>query len=152
MATTFSSLFIQLLSSSNETVRSLYRDLRNTGNEISYPSLVSYKNFNALPTFDRARLILNHYNYPLSDLELREMLEYSRQELKDFRLDNSKYYQRGIRLSPSFFGDTLSVQGLELMIEQRTLEVDPEGGSINQYISKLIKDDLIRNAYLKEDE
>ena len=148
MAITFSSLFTQLLMSSNESVRDLYRSLQNEGNEISYPSLVSYKNFNALPTFDRARYILNHYNYPLSDNELTEMLDYSRQELKEYRMDNSKVYQRGIRLSPAFFDDELTVQGLERLIEQRSIEIDPDSGNINQYIGKLIKDDLIKNAYL----
>ena len=150
MAITFSSLFTQLLVSSDESVRDLYRSLLNDGYEISYPSLVSYKNFNALPTFDRARNILNHYNYPLSDSELAEMLDYSRQELKEYRMDNSKIYQRGIRLSPSFFDDELSVQGLERLIERRAIEVDPASGNINQYISKLIKEDLIKSAYLKE--
>lgn len=152
MKITFSSLLLQLLVSSNETVRDLYRALSYSGNEISYPSLVSYKNFDAIPSFDRAKNILNYYNYLITDDDLVEILDYSRQELKEYRLDNAKYYQRGIRLSPSFFSEDLTVRGLEQLIEQRSVEVDSESGNINQYIARLIKDDLVKNAYLKEEK
>ena len=148
MTFTFSSLFIQLLSSSEMSLRKVHQLLNDT---ISYPALSSYKNFNTVPPLDRARAILNVFNYPISDDELLEILAYSKKELKEYNEDDDKLYRKSIRIVPSDIQANLTRQALEQIITSRVLDVDPENGNINKYITELIKKDLYENSYLKEE-
>lgn len=147
---TFSTLMMQLLAGSNMKMMDIFRILESKNAGISYPSLAAYKNFNAVPSFDRARMILDALDFSISDEELTEMLQFSRDELKRYREDDQKIMQQGLRLQPSYYDKDINAPELREIIEKRALEVLPETGNFNSYVNKLIRDDLIQAGYIRE--
>ncbi len=148
---TFSGLMRQLLESSNMTARQLYRILRDRNEDISYPAIGSYKNYDSVPSFDRARAILDALEYEISDDDLSEILQYSRDELKTIRQDEQTV-QQGVRLSPKFFSANINAAELRTMIDGRIEELTSVNGNFNSYISWLIKNDLTDAGYLFPEE
>ena len=145
---TFSKILIQLLGSSHMNMRDLYRALQAKDAGISYPALGSYKSFNSVPSFDRARMILDVFGYDISDEELSEILQFSRDELKSIREEDPMFMQQGVRLSPKSFSDDINVTELRSMIDSRIADINPDNGNFNSYVTSLIKDDLIKSGYL----
>ena len=148
---TFSGLIRQLLESSNMTARQLFRILQDRNTDISYPAIGSYKNYDSVPSFDRARAILDALEYEISDEDLADILQYSRDELKTIRQDEQTI-QQGVRLSPKFFSDNINAAELRTMIDSRIEEITTVNGNFNSYISWLIKNDLTSAGYLFPEE
>lgn len=153
---TFSALLTQLINESGISTRRVAIDIQKrlakeaSQLKFSYPALISYRNFNTVPSFEKASIIINYFNYPISNEELTEILDYSRSELKKIKLDYDKDIRQGIRLNPKNFEESLTASELELMIKQRISEIYPdESGSINTYISDLIKKDLTNSGYIQ---
>ena len=153
---TFSALLTQLINESGISTRKIALDIQkkllseNNQLKFSYPALISYRNFNTVPSFEKATIIINYFNYPISNEELTEILDYSRSELKKIKLDYDKDVRQGIRLNPKNFDETMTASDLEIMIKQRIGEIYPdESGSINTYISDLIKKDLTNSGYIQ---
>lgn len=145
---TFSGIFIQLLESSDMSMRDIYRALKEKGVNISYPALAAYKSFNSVPPFDRARMILDVFGYEISDDDLSDILQYSKSELKSIREDDLPFLQQGVRLSPKSFSENINVGELRSFIEDRIQEIELENNTFNSYVTKLIKDDLTNAGYL----
>ena len=149
---TFSVILIQLLQGYNMKMSTLHKRLEEAGAGISYPSLAAYKNFDSVPTFDRARRILDALGYEISDEALTEVLEYSRKELKLMREDDSSVMSQGVRLSPKAFSSEINAYELKELIDQRISDVFSGNGNFNSYVTKLIKDDLIESNILTRGE
>ena len=145
---TFSRIMRQLLESSGITMRQLYRKLIEMNSDISYPALGSYKNYDSVPSFVRARMILDAFGYEVTDEELSEILQYSRAELKTIREDDQTMIQQGVRLSPRNFSKNMKADELRSMIDQRIAELGPDISNFNSYITWLIKDDLMQSGLL----
>lgn len=139
------------MESSNMTARQLFRILRDRNVDISYPAIGSYKNYDSVPSFDRARAILDALEYEISDDDLSEILQYSRDELKEIRQDEQTV-QQGVRLSPKFFSGNINAAELRTMIDSRIEELTSVNGNFNSYISWLIKNDLTNAGYLFPEE
>lgn len=145
---TFSSIMRQLLGSSGMTMRQLYRKLNEENSDISYPALGSYKNYDSVPSFDRARMIFDAFGYDATDDELSDILQYSRAELKTIREDDQTMIQQGVRLSPKNFSKDMKADELRSLIDDRIAELAPDINNFNSYITRLIKDDLIQSGIL----
>lgn len=139
------------MESSDMTARQLFRILRDRNVDISYPAIGSYKNYDSVPSFDRARAILDALEYEISDDDLSEILQYSRDELKEIRQDEQTV-QQGVRLSPKFFSGNINAAELRTMIDSRIEELTSVNGNFNSYISWLIKNDLTNAGYLFPEE
>ena len=150
MEQTFSGLLIQLLTASGKTIKDLYDDLVRSGSSISYQSLSSYKRYMTVPVFERAKTILTvlHYN-SLSDQELVDILEFSRNELRRLKEENRADVRQGVRLIPSKFDPSLSADELDIMITRRISELSI-GQNFNDYVTYLIRNDLIQSGYIKQ--
>ena len=153
--TTFSTLLIQLISESGKSTRKIALEIQEQLKDdssqltLSYPAFISYRNFTTVPSFEKASLIINYFNYEISNEELTEILDYSRSELKKIKLDDDKDIRQGIRLNPKNFNEEWSAAELEITIKQRIEELYGEDkGSINSYISDLIKKDLEKAGYI----
>ena len=145
---TFSSIMRQLLGSSGMTMRQLYRKLNEENSDISYPALGSYKNYDSVPSFDRARMIFDAFGYDATNDELSDILQYSRAELKTIREDDQTMIQQGVRLSPKNFSKDMKADELRSLIDDRIAELAPDINNFNSYITRLIKDDLIQSGIL----
>ena len=138
----------QLLESSNYSVRDLHQKLAEAGSSISYPALAAYKNYYSVPPFDRARTILNVFEYDIPDTALAEVLQYSREELKSLREDNYEVIQQGLRIQAYQFGGSLNAVQIRDLIDERIAELFDDNGNFNSYVLYLIKNDLIESGYL----
>ena len=154
---TFSALLAQLVDESGMTNRKVALEIQeklrkeNSNVSLSYPAFFAYRNFTMVPTFEKALIIVNFFNYDISNEDLSAILEYSRSELKKMREDEAKDIRQGIRIKPSNFYEGLSASELEIIINQRIDELYGEGnGSMNAYVNDLIKNDLIKYGYIKE--
>ena len=83
-------------------MRELYRALQSKDAGISYPALGSYKSFNSVPSFDRARMILDIFGYNISDEELLVLL-------KGGESDSLLFYEAD-RVRRENYGDRLQVE------------------------------------------
>lgn len=148
--TTFSTILTQLLKYNDKSLRSLVNDMNNHQDvSISYPAFVSYKNYDVVPSFEKASIILNYFNYDITNQELTDILEYSRNELKKLKSDDVKDIRQGIRLSPSYFG-IKETEDLEVILQKRINELNLEKNTINTYISELIRIDLETSGYIQK--
>lgn len=148
--TTFSALLTQLLSSSDMALTDLYHRMRKQGSSISYQALASYKAFDSVPRFERAAEILRCFKYDIEEDHLQEILDFSRRQIRILKAEERKYVQKGIRLSPSYFSDDLNADELEIILNKRMQEIGTD--SINSYIAKLIKIDLIKSGYIASED
>ncbi len=147
---TFSALLTQILGASSMNLKQSLAVLHERGVSISYSSLSAYKAFTAVPSYERAQEILRAFDYEISDEELTEVLQYSRSELKEYREDARKYLNSGIRLNPKYFGEGMTSADLELLISE---QIDDAGdGTMNAYLSRLVKEDLIRSGLLESED
>ena len=151
---TFSTLLTQLVDESEDSLRKTALKLQNRLNaqnssiNMSYQTLAAYRNFTSVPSFERAATILDFFNYQIDSQRLTEILDYSRMELK--KINEEKDIRQGIRLNPKNFKDNFSATELEIIIKQRINEIyGNENGSINSYVTDLIKNDLISSGYLQ---
>lgn len=126
------------------TVKELSDMLSENGNAIKYTTLMSYKKFEVVPPFEKARQIINAFQYDLSDDDLRNILDYSRSELKAIN-SSRKYLQRGFRLNPRHFRKDMTVEQLEQRISERANTLFGDNATINMYIEYLIKRDMEEN-------
>lgn len=152
MQTTFSMLMTQLLEESNMSVAELHREMQQAEINISYPTLAAYKNFTVVPTYERALVILNFFNYKMQNDDLIKMLDHSRNEIKKMRITDKSSIRQGIQLSAKYFSSSLSGLDLDIMITRRINELYDHNGNMSSYVTDLIKKDLIESGYLKEDE
>lgn len=130
-------------------ISQLYRELKRSGVSISYQALAAYKSFESVPRFEKASAILKYFDYQKTDDELSAILEYSREQLKEYKSSERKDIRQGIRLNPAYFSDNLTVDELDVMLTRRINELsDEEDHSMNSYISMLIKKDLTEQGYL----
>lgn len=152
--TTFSAILAQLVNESKQSTRKIVKDIDNSTKDeqtrvsISYPAFASYKNFDTVPSYEKAKKILSFFDYDISDNELTEVLNYSRQELKKIKDSDSKDMRQGIRLSPANFGLD-SADDLSVIIQRRITELGVRNRSVNTYISELIKKDLQDSGYIQ---
>lgn len=152
---TFSTLLTQLVEESEESLRQIAKKIQdrlndqNSSVKISYQALAAYRNFTSVPSFERAVIIINYFNYSIDNKQLTEILDYSRAELK--KMNEEKDIRQGIRLNPKNFEEGMSVMELEIIIKQRITEIYGEdNGSINTYVTDLMKKDLISSGYIQK--
>lgn len=139
---TFSVLMTQLYDESDfKTVKELSDQLGEQGYPIKYTTLMSYKKFEVVPPFEKARQIMDTFGYDISDDRLREILDYSRTELKNIN-SSRRYLQRGFRLNPRHFKKDMTVEQLEQRISERADVLFGDNATINMYIEYLIKKDM----------
>ena len=154
---TFAALLSQLVDESGMSNRKVALDIQkklkeqNSNISLSYPSFFAYRNFTMVPSFEKASIIVDYFNYDITNEELSSILEYSRNELKKLKEDDNKDIRQGIRINPSNFSKNLSTSELEILIKNRIDELYGEDkGSLNAYINDLIKSDLIKYGYINE--
>ena len=154
---TFAALLSQLVDESGMSNRKVALDIQkklkeqNSNISLSYPSFFAYRNFTMVPSFEKASIIVDYFNYDITNEELSSILEYSRNELKKLKEDDNKDIRQGIRINPSNFSRNLSTSELEILIKNRIDELYGEDkGSLNAYINDLIKCDLIKYGYINE--
>ena len=154
---TFAALLSQLVDESGMSNRKVALDIQkklkeqNSNISLSYPSFFAYRNFTMVPSFEKASIIVDYFNYDITNEELSSILEYSRNELKKLKEDDNKDIRQGIRINPSNFSENLSTSELEILIKNRIDELYGEDkGSLNAYINDLIKSDLIKYGYINE--
>ena len=85
--------------------------MSDSGAPIKYTPLMSYKKFEVVPPFEKARQIIRTFQYELSDDDLQKILDYSRSELKAIN-SSRRYLQRGFRLNPRHFRKDMTVEQL----------------------------------------
>lgn len=147
---TFSAMLNQIMNASHINLRKAHKLLQENGVSISYSSLAAYKAFTAVPSYERAQEVLRAFDYELSDEELMEVLLYSRSELKEYREDARQYLNKGFRMNPKYFAENMTSDDLELLIDRR---IDETGeGTLNSYVSRLVKEDLIRSGLLESED
>lgn len=148
--TIFSALLSQLLGESKQPANEIVRLITKNDQtiKISYPAFMSYKNFDTVPSYEKAKTILDYFNYKMTEDELAEVLTHSRTELKKIKESEAKTVRQGVRLSPSYFG-VESADDLSVIIQRRITDLYKEDGSMNTYISDLIKRDLKDSGYIK---
>ncbi|MBR3354262.1 MAG: hypothetical protein IKG47_02705 [Oscillospiraceae bacterium] len=144
---TFSGILIQLMDGSRMNLRKAHDMLKEKGIQVSYQSLAAYKAFTGVPAYDKAQAILTAFDYPIEESELFDILENSRDRLKEMNQDSRKYLQRSIRINPNLFNSDMTVEALELLLEQRIEELGEN--TVNAYVSNLIKKDLIESGYIE---
>ena len=154
---TFAALLSQLVDESGMSNRKVALDIQkklkeqNSNISLSYPSFFAYRNFTMVPSFEKASIIVDYFNYDITNEELSSILEYSRNELKKLKEEENKDIRQGIRINPSNFSENLSTSELEILIKNRIDELYGEDkGSLNAYINDLIKSDLIKYGYINE--
>ena len=142
---TFAALLSQLVDESGMSNRKVALDIQkklkeqNSNISLSYPSFFAYRNFTMVPSFEKASIIVDYFNYDITNEELSSILEYSRNELKKLKEDDNKDIRQGIRINPSNFSRNLSTSELEILIKNRIDELYGEDkGSLNAYINDLI--------------
>lgn len=150
---TFSMLLTQILNGSGiRYAKTGYEHIHERGVPISYSTFANYKSFTTVPTFNTARSILNCFDYRIDDSELQDIIDYSNRELKANRSGIRRTFQRGISMNPDYFEDGMSVEQLQSMLEDRVTEEFGEDGTINQYISYLVRKDLGDNGLIEISE
>ena len=139
---TFSALMTQLYDQSDfKTIKELSDAMSDSGSPIKYTTLMSYKKFEVVPPFEKARQIIRTFQYELSDDDLQKILDYSRSELKAIN-SSRRYLQRGFRLNPRHFRKDMTVEQLEQRISERADTLFGDHATINMYIEYLIKKDM----------
>lgn len=142
---TFSVLMTQLYEESDfKTMKELSDALSESGAPIKYTTLMSYKKFEVVPPFEKAKQIVRTFEYDLPDDDLQKILDYSRSELKAIN-SSRRYLQRGFRLNPRHFRKDMTVEQLEQRISERADTLFGDNATINMYIEYLIKKDMEEN-------
>lgn len=142
---TFSVLMTQLYEESDfKTMKELSDALSESGAPIKYTTLMSYKKFEVVPPFEKAKQIVHAFEYDLPDDDLQKILDYSRSELKAIN-SSRRYLQRGFRLNPRHFRKDMTVEQLEQRISERADTLFGDNATINMYIEYLIKKDMEDN-------
>lgn len=142
---TFSVLMTQLYEESDfKTMKELSDALSESGAPIKYTTLMSYKKFEVVPPFEKAKQIVHTFEYDLPDDDLQKILDYSRSELKAIN-SSRRYLQRGFRLNPRHFRKDMTVEQLEQRISERADTLFGDNATINMYIEYLIKKDMEEN-------
>lgn len=142
---TFSVLMTQLYEESDfKTMKELSDALSESGAPIKYTTLMSYKKFEVVPPFEKAKQIVHAFEYDLPDDDLQKILDYSRSELKAIN-SSRRYLQRGFRLNPRHFRKDMTVEQLEQRISERADTLFGDNATINMYIEYLIKKDMEEN-------
>lgn len=140
--TTFATLMTQLFDESDfKTMREFHSAMVSSGTPVNYTTLMSYKKFDVVPSFEKAKAIIQEFNYQIPDEDLRKVLLYSQQELRRIK-QSRKYIQRGIRLNPRHFGSDMNPEKLERRMQERAEELFGDKATLNMYLEFLIKNDL----------
>jgi hypothetical protein len=124
-----------------KTMREFHSAMVGSGTPVNYTTLMSYKKFDVVPSFEKAKAIIQEFNYQISDEDLRKVLLYSQQELRRIK-QSRKYIQRGIRLNPRHFGSDMNPEKLERRMQERAEELFGDKATLNMYLEFLIKNDL----------
>ena len=127
-----------------KTMKELSDALSESGAPIKYTTLMSYKKFEVVPPFGKAKQIVHTFEYDLPDDDLQKILDYSRSELKAIN-SSRRYLQRGFRLNPRHFRKDMTVEQLEQRISERADTLFGDNATINMYIEYLIKKDMEEN-------
>lgn len=136
---TFSYLLTQLSDADYKKDTEIVNKINSVGyTVVPYSSYSAYKRGEVIPSFDKARIILNHFNYKISDGDLIKILQYSKLQNKDsIRIDVVK---KTIVLNPEEYG-VKTKNELNLLLEQQA-EKKGCGKSISKYLNLLITEDL----------
>lgn len=129
---------------------------------ISMRSLQKYRKGDRVPAFLVAKEILRVLNIPVSDSELKDVLENSRQNDeetidKNYSSFNRKEDERKTRIKTKITVDLnkididVSNEIKSQIINDRLLELYGDDDSLSEYIHDLIKEDLT-TGLIKEDE
>ena len=149
MRTTYSFLLSNLLEQSDySSVKSFYLSKENQL-PVSYSTFSNYVNGNLVPTFERAKEILNTFDADMSAEDLTDVLNFSKRALKDIDR-NEKYIQHGVRMNCEEFGTSKVM--LERFLQMRSEELTGKTKSFNAYVCMLIKKDLEASGMLKGGE
>lgn len=146
----FSILLRQLMESENMKLKDLYEKLQGAGAQISYPTLSTYRKGNSVPSFRKAKQIVQLFDYPISDEELQDDLLFSKEVLHDQREENPDYIQRSVRIKPELFG--MNADSLQLVLRQRITDLYGDEGNLNRYFNDLIKNDLVSSGFIRPTE
>ncbi len=129
---------------------------------ISMRSLQKYRKGDRVPAFLVAKEILRVLNIPVSDSELADVLENSRQNDeetidKNYSSFNRKEDERKVRIKTRITVDLnrididVSNEIKSQIINDRMIELYGDDDSLSEYIHDLIKEDLT-TGLIKEDE
>lgn len=142
----FSSLLIQLFNNTDAKAVDVVKYINdNLDTKISVSTITAYKRSGIVPSYEKARAILEYFNYDLSEDELNEMLIYSRNERKN--LDKSTI-KNGLSLKPANF-NLKNVDQLSVVLKKRIDDLYEQDGSFNKYVTDLIKRDLLEVGLIK---
>lgn len=153
MESDFATILKQLISGSGLNLIKTLNYLQNHDVSVSYSALSTYQKGNAVPSFDRARSILDAFDYPIEDDDLREILNMSRSRMQEQHEQSSDVVNTSIRLRPEYFGN-MSASDLLFTIRDRVKTFPEADGNMNRYINFLIRKDLVESGYidLQEDK
>lgn len=101
---TFSGFMSQMIESERMYLSDLERRMEELGIPIAYSTLRSYKTSASIPSFANAKKINQAFGDPLSDEDLLDVLEYSKQTNRKMNEAHGKSFQRGIRIDPRAIG------------------------------------------------
>lgn len=115
-------------------------DMKRSGINISYSTVAAYSRLDSCPSIDKAKAILDYFNFEIEDdHQLEDLLRRTRAEIKKTGSDD-RYITAGIRIPVDRFESDKAL--LELRISRRAEELLGKSASLNSYIVELIRRDL----------
>ena len=114
-------------------------DMKRSGISISYSTVAAYSRLDSCPSIDKAKAILDYFNFEIEDDQLEDLLRRTRAEIKKTGSDD-RYITAGIRIPVDRFESDKAL--LELRINRRAEELLGKSASLNSYIVELIRRDL----------
>lgn len=166
MEQTFSRIIHDICNDKGFSLKDLYRDLYDLDVNITYSSLYSYSSGSVIPPYSIAKEILKKEDYLLESEELEEILNYSKKVFQQEKSDDNKTLYLNLKIKPKNISKQFinNADGLKSVIEMRAEELfagqeelitmfSANGKrKLSAYVAYLIKEDLIRNKFIKENE
>lgn len=154
MANTFGYLIDRLLSDRDISLTYLHRELNNLGVNVTYPSLYSYLNLTHCPSNEIAKKIVRCEKLSISDSELAEILEATRQSIKEIKEETElNELVVNLKIKPEQIDDRYKNNSFllkkdikerinELMPDKKINKQNKDLENISAYVTYLIKKDL----------
>lgn len=159
---TFSTVLREIMFDEDMNLKEFYNQINNLNLKIGYTTLYNYYSGITVPSVTIAKNILKKAHYNISDIELEELLEYSKQFNQNEGNDNKKILRLNLKIKPDLISKEYEMkpEALRTVIELRSKELftnkefmrmfDVDGkGKISAYIAYLIKKDLEENDIVK---
>lgn len=153
--------FYQILSDITEErfkglVKNLTIFLNENGYSVSYLTVKKYMNNRSVPSFEKAKIILETLGYDsMSNEELLECIEYSSNNVESMTKYNG--LRTTILLNPKQIDEELDVDEFKELINERIAQIftdnsdmpiNKRGNSFSKYLLYLIKQDFKNNKMI----